>query len=590
MLRDHASLERDTTPDVERLSISAVRHVAVLAAALIVWAWSLSRVDENMLGGLGLVGVLPLTAFLAIVTLVVGFVLAVDRDRSGRIPGLYVASLAVAIHGMPALAYEHLRFAWAWKHVGIVDFIQRTGGVDPAIETLPVYHNWPGFFGVNAWITKSSQLDSALSYAAWAPVVFNLLFLVALYVLMETLGSDQRLVWTALLIFVLANWVGQDYFAPQAIALFFYFAVLAMLLRWFTVGSDAGADPETTPGTLPHLVLVGTVTIALGAMAMSHQLTPVMTLVALGALLLFKVIDVRWPLYTLFFFTAAWMIGPAWEFVVEHFDTVVRDIGGFQANLDAGISDLDGVSRAQAAISFAARAITAGIIALAALGWIGRRGRRVPTGIAVVLAVAPIVLILLSSYGDEVVFRAYLFALPFLAWLAASVWFPEDDAPASPASLIALGIVAVTMAGAGLLATFGADELHVFTDSEVMVAEYVYANGVPGSLLVDLSRDYPGQFNHYENFTYLTVDRAGEEVQSTLLADPAGVLARWLENPSYSGGYVLITETMRSSVMRLGTLPAGSADAIESALRASPDFVVAVESGDSVAFELRGRP
>jgi len=570
--------------DVESISINALRHLLVFGAALIVWAWAAAQVDDTALGDLGLIEALPLVGLAAIATLVIGFTTVVAGDRSGRLPGMYVIGLTVALHGMPTFAYDNLRFAWAWKHVGIVEFIQRTGGVDPQIDVLPVYHNWPGFFGVNSWITTSSQLDSALSYAAWAPLLFNLLFIAALYVLLKALTTDQRLIWTGLLFFVLGNWVGQDYFAPQALAYFFYLATLALLLRWF--GSATSAPESIDSGALPHRVLVLTVTLAVLAIAMIHQLTPVMMIVALGALLVFKAIDVKWPLYTAVFFLAAWIIGPAWDFVVENSQTVLRDVGGFQANLESGITDVDSVSSAQATVAFVARSMTAGLVGLAALGWVSRRLRKVPTSVAVLLAVAPIVLILASSYGDEVLFRAYLFALPFLAWLAASVWFPSEDAPVPRTATVTLGIVAVTMAGAMMLANFGSDQRHVFSDSELAVAEFVYEDGAPGSLLVDLNRDYPGQFSNYENFTYITIDRSTPETQGMIFADPAGVLQRWLSDSRFTDGYVLITETMRESTERLGTLPAGAAATIENSLRQSGAFEIAFEAGTSVAFTL----
>ena len=39
--------------------------------------------------------------------------------------------LLALVHGTPAVLYGTLRYSWAYKHVGIVDYILRTGTVDP---------------------------------------------------------------------------------------------------------------------------------------------------------------------------------------------------------------------------------------------------------------------------------------------------------------------------------------------------------------------------------------------------------------------------------------------------------------------------
>ena len=56
-----------------------------------------------------------------------------------------MVALVAATHGTPALLYGTLRYSWAWKHLGIIDYIHRHGSVDPSLKTLGVYHNWPGF-------------------------------------------------------------------------------------------------------------------------------------------------------------------------------------------------------------------------------------------------------------------------------------------------------------------------------------------------------------------------------------------------------------------------------------------------------------
>ena len=119
--------------------------------------------------------------YLALGALTLGFFLALgQRQVREWLLAAHVLVLIFVIHGTPSILYGTLRYAWAWKHVGIVDYIDRHGSVDPDIGYLAPYHNWPGFFALSALFTKLAGFQSALSFASWAPVFFNLLFLAAL--------------------------------------------------------------------------------------------------------------------------------------------------------------------------------------------------------------------------------------------------------------------------------------------------------------------------------------------------------------------------------------------------------------------------
>src|SRR5215469_4462074 len=114
----------------------------------------------------------------------------------------------------------------------------RTGTVAPDLDA---YFNWPGFFALAAFVTQVAGYHTILSYAAWAPVFFNLIYLGPLYIIFTTATTDKRLVWLALWFFYLTNWIGQDYFSPQGFNFFLYLVIIAILLKYFKVSS------------LPHL-------------------------------------------------------------------------------------------------------------------------------------------------------------------------------------------------------------------------------------------------------------------------------------------------------------------------------------------------
>ena len=155
------------------------------------------------------------------------------------------------------------------------------------------------------------------------------------------------------------------------------------------------------------------------------------------------------------------------------------------------------------------------------------------------LAVVPAVLIFASSYGGEIIFRAYLFALPFGAFLAASLWFPVDRA--SPGIRHGHARVVLLVFDALLVADFGIDNRLVFNDEEVAAADYMAEHARPGALIVEGTRDYPRQYRRYEQFDYLTwIGETPDPREAP--ADPAGTLASWLrDSETYNGGYVILT-------------------------------------------------
>src|SRR5437763_6240239 len=206
--------------------------------AVLLWAASLPGVDLSRMGDLGLVTVLPPAMYAALVLLTVSFGLAVQRRQTPvGVLLLHVIVLIVMIHGTPAILEGTLRYAWAWKHVAIVNYIQRHGSVRSDISFLNVYHNWPGLFALGALLTEAAGFKTALSFAGWVPVFFNLVDLGALLLILKTLTHDRRLIWLGAWFFYLTNWVGQDYFSPQALAYFLNLVMLGICLGWFRVAT-----------------------------------------------------------------------------------------------------------------------------------------------------------------------------------------------------------------------------------------------------------------------------------------------------------------------------------------------------------------
>src|SRR5262249_20653985 len=135
----------------------------------------------------------------------------------------------------------------------------------------------------------------------------------------RTASNDKRVAWFATWIFFSTSWVGQDYFAPQAINFLFFLGFMAIALRYFRTEHlpyPKLIDPfqrvaswivrrvvqvpllwKNNPSSLEpggsnllpadrrgRTLLLLAMLVIFGAMVVSHQLTPFFVLLDLGIL------------------------------------------------------------------------------------------------------------------------------------------------------------------------------------------------------------------------------------------------------------------------------------------------------------------
>jgi retron-type reverse transcriptase len=226
------------SPPARRSSI----HVAdvLLPISLILWAIGVSRTNVTTLGPFGLVAALPIIFYAGVAVLVVSalFELAQARPTRPRM-ALHAAGLVVMLYATPAIVYQQGRYGWLYKTIGPVQYINHFGHLSRHID---IYNNWPGFFALAAWFGKVSGVGSPLVYAKWAQVVFELAALPLLYLCYAALSLSVWQRWLALLLYSASNWIGQDYYSPQALGTILSLGIMALILRWLYGGNR---DPLT---------------------------------------------------------------------------------------------------------------------------------------------------------------------------------------------------------------------------------------------------------------------------------------------------------------------------------------------------------
>lgn len=597
--------------------LPVLRRLSVPIVAVGLWAWNFAGADPRDMGSLGLLTLFTPFAVLSLALLLGGFLRSLYRGRPGWLLGVYVVTYIVLIHGTAPILYGTLRYSWAFKHVGIVDYIQRYGSVDPSLEVGQIYQNWPGFFAGSALMTEISGQPDAMQIASWAPMVFNLLNVIVLTYVFRGLTRNRVLIWLGLMFFLLINWVGQDYFSPQAVGFVLYLGVVGLLLRPLPRGLMF----------VPFFLIVSTV-------AVTHQITPMMLMLALVALVVLRKTDAWYLPLVAGGIIAAWAFTGAFDYTLPNLQYLISEFGNVVDNADQTLEKARDSSGMNLLVVWGGRstvffAVVASLLGLWRNGavrarlrsfskvngwrrwlsestgrdflkmstwrdwlrpatWLRWEGSN-PRVTSTVLMVLPGVLVLTTGFGGEVLFRAFLFASPFIAILAAEACLPRDglnrrEMPAK--SVLPAAVIMALIAPGFLLGYYGKEQQNYFTPAEVTASRWVYTNAPQGSLLVEGSTNYPTRFVDYEKFTYVPIDREPEDSVSEILSDPASNLYRWLSDEKYSAGYVLISRGQKIDVNESDSMPTGGLDVIERALRHSAKFKVAFETADATVFTL----
>ena len=607
---DSQELNIEETPSARGALLSLV----LVALALLLWAISLSGVDLRAMTDLGLVSVLSPLTYAALAILLVSFCLALQRRQVHTgLMLLHVAALVLIIHGTPQILYGTLRYTWTWKHIGLIDYIQRHGSVDPSILNLGAYHNWPGFFALGALFTEVAGYSTALSFAGWGPVFFSLLDIGAILLILKTFSSDRRLIWLSIWFFFLTNWVGLEYFSPQALVFFLYLIIIGVVLGWFRllslpsepaikrwlrfdwavslfrriVAPAAPGDAPPASQPLERVGLMAIVILLLAVIASSHQLTPLLVIVALTLLVVFQVTHARGLPIVMIVLTMAWIIYMAAAFVNGNIYWIADSIGALMRNVQSNLINLSDASPGQAFVAAMNRRLTVLIWGLAIVGFIRRLRQGHWDLPAALLIVAPFPLALANSYGGEIVFRVYLFSLPFITFFAAALLYPSPKSGKSwrttAAALLLSGVLLVGL----LYAYYGKERAYHFTADEIEASQVLYDTAPAGSFLVDGIWNWPQQYRSYEQYDSESLLRSAATERQQLLADPVAYISDiMMGHPS---SYLIISRAQKAYVDMIGIVPAGSLDKVEQALLNSPKFRVIYTNPDARIFVLAGQ-
>ncbi|MFD5496211.1 glycosyltransferase [Streptomyces sp. NPDC127091] len=590
----------------------ALRPALPLVTALALWLYAVRHTDVSHLDDYGLVTALHPGFWAGLAVLTAGFWFTVrDPRRPGGWSAAYVLGLLVMERATQAVLYPTPLYAWAWKHDGVVDHLLTAGGLQNAdqIGDMAVYDQWPGFFAAQAALVRLLGVDSAAMYMAWWPLASSLMLLLPLLLIYRTFTEDRRLIWTAVWLFHVANWVGQDYFSPQSVAFALHLGVLAVVLRRYGRSGEGG-------GRRGQAVWTALVTLLVTAIVISHQLTPGMLIVSLLALWLLRRHRDWVPVATTVVIFLAWCLTAALPFLSAALPDMVRAVGDVGGNVETGYGATP-TGTGAVVTSWAARLLSGAVLLLAVAGVWRQPVLRYRAMPLLVITAAPLPMFVASSYGSEMVFRVLMFMLPGVAFFGAAALLPKvrtlaaTEAAAEAAAEARRKGEARTRRGFGLRSGFGVrvwgplpvllagtlafvpsysgkDRISYFPPQEVALVQRLFDEAPEGSLVVAANRNYPlahASYGSVDHYWFLEDDRRHVD---EIVRDPARTLATdmaGVEPPARA--YFLFTQGQSANSEMNGQLTGAQLDRIREAVAASPRFRLVAETGAGVVYELR---
>lgn len=595
-------------------------HVAdlFLPASLALWALGVKRTNATVLGPYGLPTVLPIVFYAGLALLVVSAGTELARRHLSRWRmSLHTVALVVMLYGTAPLVYSDGRYSWLYKTIGVVQYVNEHGQLNRHID---IYQNWPGFFALAAWFGKVADVASPLGYAKWAQLVFELAALPLLYVIYDALSLAVRQRWLALLLYSASNWIGQDYFSPQALGTLFSLGIMAITIRWLYVNDQSEkrrpdeqpdavrADLTSSPQSLSRAgrpaLLYPTILLVYFVLTFTHELSPYMLAIQIGALVVARRLRPVWLPFALAAIAVGYLL-PRFTFVYSHYG-LLNSIGNFFSNAAPPSFKVGAVPKSQLLIERCADALSVSMFGLAIAGaWLRRRSGHNVLAL-VLLAFSPLILLAIQGYGEEGILRVYLFSLPWTAALAASalvsksgnhraahkgsaVFHRPQLAHGAVRAPVALGLILALF----FPAFFGDDSFNRMPQSEVATITSFLQSAPAGPMYPAIDNASLADTARYNLYPLRAIFGSYSLMGTAPVeTDIAGVIAAnaLVSTHGSQPAYVVISPSMIAYNQAYRVTPVSSFPILLSALAHSSDWTLVVHRAGTMIYELPPSP
>ncbi len=270
-------------------------------------------------------------------------------------------------------------------------------------------------------------------------------------------------------------------------------------------------------------------------MAVTHQITPYMTGLALVVLLLFRITRAIWlPVVT---------VASAGIWAALHSSILRSHVGSAQVGNLSNFAPPGGGPTSGHALNVVLADVSTfgavGIVGLLALFALVTTRDRTRTALAACAAV-PVFLPLINGYGNEAVFRMILFALPWLAILAAS-WHARTVGAQNVIQFLIVPATVAILTTSYIVASFSTDGAYV-NERGTLTLERLFENRAPDkSVLVLFGANEAPVLStaRYPEFTFVTKSFTPQETPTQAAVNAIDTtLSGFPGRPAY---YLMVT-------------------------------------------------
>lgn len=575
--------------------------------SVLLWSLSLSSIHPYAATDTGLVSMLPVVWWLSLLLALIGLAVEIQRDPPRGAPCvLSLVALALVLHGTLPATEVTPRFAAAYTIAGFSDQLAKTGTPLPLLDARM---SWPALFSATGMAARAMGVDSRW-FLRWAPFVLNLLYLLPVRVIANATLKSARARWLALAVFLLGNWIDQDYFSPQAVDLLLYLAVIAILVRvfaargrqpgivrdvmqsrvvvafmdrvrrifWLPKAAQSGEMPVPRRSTAELAFLYFLILAIAFAIVASHQFTPLALCVVLFVLAMTgrTKLNLLWIITSVLAF--AWFSWLARIYWVGHLHAVFGGIGQVGGVVSGTVGTrLQNASAERLLVQDSRLAVSAVIVLSAVFGfwWSWHRGRTQWT--LVILVVAPMAVALVTDYGGEVALRVLLFSLAPASVLIALL---VDEGLTTRISLAIVIVVIALITAMFPLARYGNESFEAMAPGDVAATDWIQRHVPTGSTLLVVIDDLP-----MAESPSLSVDVAGGLAFASTDEDRRRLTTTANAQPHV---WILLTRSQYEYGTVVGGYPPGWLSALERRLLATGSVEVKYRSSSAVVMKVIG--
>jgi hypothetical protein len=520
----------------------------------------------------------PVYWYLGLGLLVAGIMLA--RGKGELRAAFAAVSLLGALTITPAVVYGMPHQPSAAKHVDLVQNILQAHSIS---DSAGIYKAYSGLFSAVAWLCDLSRMNNVMGVATYWPFFIDLLALVGLRFLFGRLTASHYRIWVAITLVILVNSLGMDYFSPQSVGFALGMGAFGLALDWESEG-------------LSENWRIGILTLAGGAMAVTHELSPYVVGGVLAVLVAFRLIRPWYIPATVLIPAGLWAVLHLGD--VSHFISLggLGDLANFRPPKQPAGPSTPGLERLPT-VGEGSDALAFGLLILISIAGIGfLRNLRNKSAWAFMISTAVgLVLIAGNAYGNEGIFRAALFGIP---WLAA-VGTQALPSMRSLWSSTVYGVLVAATVGAYLVSMFALDNANVIRPGDYQSLVAYQHTARPDSYLLNLtfgdevlpgSIDYPSGINHAVSWQTV-ITQADAALTKPTVQNADTIAARYFKYAKNNDGkvdelYAIWSAACAQYSVDYGLETIEQAQAWRAALIASPDWKVVYHDDGSYLFRV----